>query len=422
MRFDTVLIGGGLSSLVCGILLQREGKKCLMISAGQNALHFSSGAFGLLGCMPDGTPVDAPFEAFSALDPSHPYRKIGRTLCESYADAAVPFFASCGIPLQGFGRRNGYRLTASGSFKRAWLAFQDVPFFSSDDALDGKRALIVTLDGFLDFYPEMLSDGLRRRGVESRCVSVHLSCLDALRGGPGEMRSVGIARILNRETNWKQFGREVRALLDGEDLVIVPEVFGLEDRIVNEWIAEMIPAQVLYVGTMPPSVSGIRVQRLLKNAFIQAGGTFLMGDTACDPEWAPDGTVRCIHTANLGAPGIEADSFVHAGGHLFGRGIESHPDGFSDPVFGLDVVCDADRASWVERGFFQAQPYMGYGIGTDERFRGLKDGRTVENLYVAGAQLAGCNSLQEGSGAGVAVMSAMHIAADILKRTENVGE
>ena len=37
---------------------------------------------------------------------------------------------------------------------------------------------------------------------------------------------------------------------------------------------------------------------------IQAGGTFLMGDTACDPEWASDGTVRCIHTTNLGAPGV----------------------------------------------------------------------------------------------------------------------
>ena len=54
MKFDIVLIGGGLSSLVCGIKLQKAGKKCLMVSAGQNALHFSSGAFSLLGKLPDG--------------------------------------------------------------------------------------------------------------------------------------------------------------------------------------------------------------------------------------------------------------------------------------------------------------------------------------------------------------------------------
>mgnify|MGYP002939344405 CR=1 FL=1 len=33
MRFDVVLIGGGLSSLVCGIKLQKAGRKCLMVSA-----------------------------------------------------------------------------------------------------------------------------------------------------------------------------------------------------------------------------------------------------------------------------------------------------------------------------------------------------------------------------------------------------
>ena len=31
MRFDVVLIGGGLSSLVCGIKLQKAGRKCLMV-------------------------------------------------------------------------------------------------------------------------------------------------------------------------------------------------------------------------------------------------------------------------------------------------------------------------------------------------------------------------------------------------------
>ena len=80
MRFDVVLIGGGLSSLVCGIKLQKAGRKCLMVSAGQNALHFSSGAFGLLGKLPDGTDVTEPLSAMEALPSEHPYSKIGSCL------------------------------------------------------------------------------------------------------------------------------------------------------------------------------------------------------------------------------------------------------------------------------------------------------------------------------------------------------
>ena len=45
MKFDTVIIGGGLAGMVAGITLEKAGKKTAIISTGQNALHFFPGSF-----------------------------------------------------------------------------------------------------------------------------------------------------------------------------------------------------------------------------------------------------------------------------------------------------------------------------------------------------------------------------------------
>lgn len=399
--------------MVCGLKSQKAGRNCLIVSAGQNALHFSSGTFGLLGRLPDGTEVDEPLEAVGRLPEGHPYSKIGPERMKEYASETIPFFASCGVGLKGFGGKNGWRLTPTGTFKKAWLALEDVSFLPSKEDISGRKALIVNFESFIDFNTKFIAIGLENRGIECRMETLKLKEIDRLRKNPTEMRSVNIARVMDREDNWKEFGKGVRSMMRDEDIVILPEVFGLENAKVADWVGEMVNAKVFFVGTMPPSVPGIRAQMALKKAFEAAGGTFLMGDEAVNPAFE-NGKVKSVRTVNLGNIPLEAENFVLASGHLFGKGLVTTPGKVEEPVFGLDVDYPSDRSEWYDRDFFARQNYIGFGVRTDSSFHALKEGETISNLFVIGSELGGCNSLYEGSGAGVAIMTAMRVADEII--------
>ena len=76
MKFDDIIIGGGLSGLTAAISLSQAGHDVAVVSAGQSTLHFSGGSLDLLGCDSNGNAVENPLEAIAAVSDSHPYKKV----------------------------------------------------------------------------------------------------------------------------------------------------------------------------------------------------------------------------------------------------------------------------------------------------------------------------------------------------------
>lgn len=402
MKFDTLIIGGGLAGLTAGIRLQRKGRKTAIVSAGQNALHFCSGSFELLSRLPDGTPVDAPLEAVASLPETHPYRKIAGL--DALAAEVPAFFAEAGIPLQGDVAKNHLRLTPTGSWKSSWLALEDAGQVGKE-AVAGKKVLVLNFSGFLDFNTSFIADGLEKQGCQVRIEAIRLPELERLRENPSEMRSVGIARVM--DSAWIKVADEVKARLKGEDIVILPQVFGLKDTHVPGRIREAVPATVLFIGTMPPSVPGIRTQMQLKQAYERLGGTFLMGDEIVAAQLEA-GEVQSVTAKNIGP--VTAGSYILATGGYFSRGIASNMEKVFEPLFGLDVVSSEGRTSWYDPDFFKAQPFLDFGVATDAAFHPLKDGVPVRNLYAVGSVLAGARALALGCGAGTAILTAFAVA------------
>lgn len=373
MKFNTVIIGGGLAGLVAGISLQKAGQSTAIISGGQNALHFFSGTFESL---------------------------------EEPSQRLVELFSEAGIRTH---YQPGVRLMPLGTFRPAALSLEDISLFPTPRF--GKKVLIVNFLGYHDFFSSFLAEGLEKQGMSCRIHQLKLAQLEWLEQSPSEMRSVQIARIMDRI--WNVVVQEVRVLLKDEDTVVLPQVFGLQDISVPGRIRQGIPAQVVFAGTLPPSVPGIRTQMLLKRRYELLGGTYLAGDEATGAH-VHEGVVHSIVTKNLDSHFLEADHFILASGGFFSKGLRSNPFQIQEPVFGLDVVQAEDRSDWYQPDFMQEQPYMSFGVRTDTQLHALRDGQVLKNLFAAGSILGGTRP-EMGTAAGLAIRSALAVVDQILK-------
>ena len=374
MKFNTVIIGGGLAGLTAGILLQRAGQNTAIISTGQNALHFFSGTFESM--------EEAP-----------------KRIVDLYAEAGI-----------GLHYTPGVRLMPMGTFRKAALSLEDISLFP--DANIGHKALIASFTGYHDFFCGFLAEGLEKQGMQCRIKMLNLPELAILEKSPSEMRSVQIARAMDHR--WESIVRELRILLRDEDIVILPQVFGLNDSSVLMRLRQSIPAQVVLTGTLPPSVPGIRTQILLKRRYELLGGTYLNGDQATGAH-VHDGVVHSVVTQNLGNHFLEADNFVLSSGGFFSKGLKSNPFEISEPVFGLDVEQAEDRNDWYNPEFMREQPYMKYGVATDPTLHAIAGGQPLKNLYAIGSILGGTRP-DMGIGGGLALRSALAASDEILKQ------
>jgi glycerol-3-phosphate dehydrogenase subunit B len=115
MNFDVVIIGGGLAGLTCGIALQEQGKRCVIINNGQAAIDFASGSLDLLSRLPNGAFVKNIPENLTALAaqlPQHPYSIMGaeRVLAKAQNFEKLAESLNCAI----FFARSGNWFTLNG--------------------------------------------------------------------------------------------------------------------------------------------------------------------------------------------------------------------------------------------------------------------------------------------------------------------
>ncbi len=413
MKFDTIIIGGGLAGLTAALALLKAGQKVALVSDGQSALHFASGSFDLLGYDAQGQAVTSPLEAIAQLDATHPYSKVSDIAAT--AQEAQQLLAECGIKTKGDAQANHYRLTPMGALKPTWLTIADYVTLDTPTTAPWKKVLVANIMGYLDFPTKFVVAGLRRLGVEVDLKAFTTPELTHARKSPSEMRATNISKVLTHPAVVAEVARQLNELAAGYEAVLVPAVAGMRDGGEATALKEQVDTPLYYVATLPPSVPGVRTQMLLNKRFAQLGGTFLIGDQATGGKIAGDKLVS-INTAKLEDTELKANNYVLATGSFLSHGLAANYERVYEPVLDLDVDYSGEHKDWSRYGVFNDQPYMHFGVATDAKLHVKKAGKVINNCYAAGAVLSGNNRVKMADGAGIDMLTALQAAKNILQK------
>ena len=166
----------------------------------------------------------------------------------------------------------------------------------------------------------------------------------------------------------------------------------------------------------------MRLDHALKSRFSELGGV-LTGDKVTGGV-IKNGHLKGVHTRNHESTLLEADAFVLASGSFFSGGLMSDSGGMHEPAFDLRMTYEKDRRNWASNLFFQhdSHAFLEFGVATDDHLQPFDaKGTPIENLYCAGAILAGYNPIREGSGGGVAISTGFMVADKIIETFEPTG-
>ncbi|KJY87285.1 MULTISPECIES: glycerol-3-phosphate dehydrogenase subunit GlpB [Vibrio] len=424
MKYDVVVIGGGIAGYCSALKCLESGLKTVLINQGHSSLHFSSGSIDVLGNLPNGLEVTDPFESIpvlKALSSDHPYSKLSVSEIKKALLWFQAMLSEAGVSLSS--NQNGhnhYRITPLGTIKPTWLSQPYVHQWLPNSSL--KRLVLISIDGFRDFQPQLALDNLNQieefRQVEKKILSVRIPGFDSLRQNPNELRSIDIARTLKQPKAFSSFVHQLSAGATADDLVILPAIMGNGDGLA---LMERLQSETQLcfheVPTMPPSLLGIRLEEALQGMFTKMGGIQLKGDKVVSAHWHQDKkAIRSIQTANLEDFPLIAKHYVLASGSYFSHGLIAESNQIIEPIFNLDVHYHQDRRQWRDKDFFSqsSHPFMQYGVITDRDFNPTLNSQTVRNLHCCGSVLAHYDPIQQGCGGGVAIASAFHVANNII--------
>lgn len=397
-RYDAVVIGAGTAGLVAATRLAEAGAEVCVVAKGVGSTHLAPGTIDVLGYAPERVEsAVAGIAALVAERPDHPYALVGPVIHEAvdWFIATAARGALPGYDYVGSLEHNLLLPTALGALKPSALAPET---FAAGDSRQLGRLAVVGTPLLRDFHPGLCAENLRAAGIDAMPVAIEIEADRA------DASTLGLARRFDDPAWRAAFGARLAPLIKASDHVGLPAMLGIADpHAVLADLEARLGRRVFEIPTLPPSVPGMRLYELLRQALLGAGGRLALG--AGVVAHRRDGErVTAVETATAGSNTIyEADVFVlasggfHSGAIMLDSHWRAHEQVLDLPLQGVPAP---DERRFVP-SYFDEQPLARAGVAVDAELRA----QGTANVFVAGASLPGAVSWREASGEGVALAS-----------------
>ena len=411
LEFDVAVIGMGLSGLVAAWRLAKRGLRVGVIAKGPGALHFHTGCIDFLGYR-GGKQIVSPLEAVHHLQvdkPGHPFTWFKDT---DFTDTILEFSKLCtqaGYPFEGEITKNFLLPTAVGAPRPTCLA----PTTMAAGNLRSKKSiLVIGFKNFFDFFPKLIADNLCEIGINVDYAEIELT---------GEWSSQFLSpRRLAGFFDGGDFRKNIILKIDNllqkkkqvvPQRVALPAVLSMKSSkpIVDE-LSNVFDIPFFEIPTLPPSIPGFRIERILTHEIKGFGGTIMNGAQVIASEQTHSTIKRILSDAAAGYVAIHAKKYILATGGILGGGfIQPFSEPLKEPIFDLPVASRerTDLLSRVHSPGIDSLPFTTCGIKTNSWFQPVNDKGEIiyDNLHCIGTSLCGLDYLEDLSSEGVALMT-----------------
>jgi glycerol-3-phosphate dehydrogenase subunit B len=402
MHYDTIVIGAGLAGLMAALGRAEAGAKTMLLAKGHGTTHWSTGCIDLYDT--EGADLLPTLNELVARVPDHPYAIIGIAQISRAIERLRALCADAGYPLAGSGERNILLPTALGALRPT--AYAPVTMINGDLRNYNGRMLVAGFHELRDFFPPTIAGNLRAQGYNAEGVYLELPPA----GRSLDFSTVTFAHLFDQPAFRREVGQQLKKLVNSGryDRVALPAVLGLEHpaAVVND-LQATAGALVVEIPTLPPSVPGMRLYRLLEQAAERAGVRVQIGSMVQRAEHEGQRVSAIYSEAAAREQRHRAAHYILATGGIIGGGLRAdHQGNLRETALNLPVQVPP-RNAWFNARFLAeaGHPIFRAGIAVDQQLRPRDEAGTIiyENVRVAGGVLAGADPIREGALEGIAV-------------------